>query len=329
MTQYLFLTETIPNFYRFGMVEDFDKLYNILNNEKLLFYTICLNPENFNDIYNFFKTKYALSSVSNEIFEGNLYSMIEDINNINHIVSNTDDNNTSIDFYNGNNNYFKILYIDNVYKVNCLDGNINLYNMNYLNYLINNKVLELNKIYNVNDDNLIDKICKNIKYIKIENIEALEKYYNNDNYTTKDRISILFSNYIINKQYPVQIDLDNRWNNYECRDFYTYSSKIIKLIKINDKLYEIEHLKTMIPYIINFSEKSKEYYFLNIFYGTLGENSKYMTEHKILDKKQNVFNPNQEPWKSEKNMLLYINNYKEFLKKYDLKINIGKIPIFL
>jgi len=226
MTNYLFLTETIPNFYRFGIIDSFDKLSDTLNNEKLFLYTICLNSEIYDEIYEFFKNKYVLSSVSNEIFEGNLYSMIEDINNINHIVGNIEENNYE-KYNNSNNSYFKILYIDNIYRVNCLDGNVDLYNLNYLNYLIDKKVVEINKIYNLNDDNLLDKICKNIKYLKIENEEALDKYYNDDNYSTKDRLFILFSNFIINGSCPVQIDLSDVWNNYECKSFYAYNNKII------------------------------------------------------------------------------------------------------
>lgn len=329
MTNYLFLTETIPNFYRFGIIDSFDKLSDILNNEKLFLYTICLNSEIYDEIYEFFKNKYVLSSVSNEIFEGNLYSMIEDINNINHIVGNIEENNYE-KYNNSNNSYFKILYIDNIYRVNCLDGNVDLYNLNYLNYLIDKKVVEINKIYNLNDDNLLNKICKNIKYLKIENEKALDKYYNDDNYSTKDRLFILFSNFIINGSCPVQIDLSDVWNNYECKSFYAYNNKIIKIIKINDKLYEYEHLKTMIPYIINFNEMTKEYYFLNIFSGLLGEENQYKgNQYNKLDKKENVFILDYEPWKSEKNMLLYINNYKGILKKYNLKNNIGKVPVFL
>jgi len=86
----------------------------------------------------------------------------------------------------------------------------------------------------------------------------------------------------------------------------------------------------MIPYIINFNEMTKEYYFLNIFSGLLGEENQYKgNQYNRLNKKENVFILDYEPWKSEKNMLLYINNYKGILKKYNLKNNIGKVPVFL
>jgi hypothetical protein len=64
---------------------NFDILQKIPINDNILLYSICLNPIKVkNDVTNVFLKKYKFIKINDDfLFEGNMYSMINDINSIN------------------------------------------------------------------------------------------------------------------------------------------------------------------------------------------------------------------------------------------------------
>jgi hypothetical protein len=334
MTHYIYIIENIQKFYQIGIVENFNSLKNILNEENLIFYEICLNIQYYNEIINLFLNKYQILSSSHQIFNGNIYNMIDDIHKINKYILNVDVdiNNSFHEYYGGKCNYFKVVEENNVFKIKCIEGEFELINTYYINHLIENNIIEINKIYDLNNISLLDNIINNVKILKIENFDIFLKYnnFNKQKLTIMNRLFLLFSNFVINENYPLQINIDNIWNNYEVKDYYSFDNKIIKLIKINNLLYELNCLKLMIPYIIKINSKTKEYIFVNLYYGNLGEDYEdYLNNLLNFNIRENLFIREDSPWSSETNMLKYINKYNEIIKIYDLQIKKDDTLLFL
>lgn len=333
MKNFIFILEIKKNFYRFGIINDFNLLSHYLLKERLMYYNICLNKNKYNDIYNIFEKKYKKLDLSTDIYEGNIFNMIDDINLINKNILDVDIdiNNSEHEFYGGKSNYFKLLFKNNKYIIHCLEGDIELVNNKYIDYLIEKNILKINILYDLNDILFIEKISIHIQKVNIEHYNFFykkNKYYIDtykDNLSIKNKLFILFSNVLLNGELPLQIDVQNEWYDHEIKDFYSLNHKNIKIIKINGCLYELHTLKTMIPYIINFNQETKEYFFTNIYYSSLCEDHEEIDNiPKHLNKRENIFLFGEEPWLSEFNMSKYIDNFNKIKNTFNLKHNLSK-----
>lgn len=187
---------------------------------------------------------------------------------------------------------------------------------NYIKELVNNKIIENNKIYDMNDINFIKNIKKYMKKIVVynsDNINKINEFFINTKFNIKDKIKNIFlNNLIINNniysyayinnddKYLYKIYCDINFNNKE---------KEIKMIKLNNIYYDYEYLRYNIPYQLYIGNKyfyilNRDYYDYNI------------TKNDILvDKYSSVylFNDGNAPWLSENNDL----NIKKIINKYN------------
>lgn len=328
MKHFIFITEVSKNHNRIGLVDNLESINNLLINEKLFYYNICLNSDNYHEIIKLFNKNYN-KICDDDIYEGNILYMINDVNKLNHSIVNIDRNNLHHEFYYGKSNFFKINLINNKYIIHCNDGNIEIINKLYINNLINNRIIELNTIYDLDDVTFLDKIINEIRVLEIKNYDVFFKkncHYivsHTNNLSIKDKLLKLFSAILLNGNLPLQVDVLNEWNNYEIKSFNSFNHKSIKIIMINELLYELHSLKMEIPYIINYNLETKDYFFINIYYSSMGEDHEEINDiPKHLNKRENLFKIGEEPWNSEKNMLNYINKFNDIKEIYDLKNNL-------
>lgn len=156
----------------------------------------------------------------------------------------------------------------------------------YYNKLINKQIIIKNEIYDMNNKQFINKLIKSkIKIsIRSENINDIIEKYN----LYKDRWSkyayivdnIILNNCIVNDVIYCDYIDNNLYIEFTiipcCDDIKPWSheniKKEIRIMKINDKIYDYALLRKYTPYFMEF--KDNEYYFYNRDYEVIDKNEK-------------------------------------------------------
>ncbi len=217
----------------------------------------------------------------------------------------------------------KIKYIDDNKEVNetiiDMDKKDETKCYYYLQKLVNNKIIENDKIYDLNNDKFIKKLLKykhhnNVNLLP-DTITEIKKLF----YTYKSTNTIIekyfFNDTIINDDLYVSMSISN--NFFEI--YHTlHWSKSFSIVKINNILYDLKYIKKYVPY--NIRSNDENYYMLNRDYEYIGMNTK------SLDFK---FDYNDEYIYGDDNTcynLYYVNNkgFKNIIKNY-MEITKNKI----
>lgn len=197
-----------------------------------------------------------------------------------------------------------------------IDTRFDEYMKEYIKDLINNKVLEDDRIYNLYDINFIERVNEYKKKINLA-ISSKHSKELNRNWRIRfyNMIVILFHNNTIinNKYYACQImsKVNNKPYLYigECS-----INLCINYIKIRENLYDSDYLREYLPYIIEANDNN-EYYIINRDYEYIELNAKY------IDKPNNtnwvrtyLFNDNTKPWIDIESFNKYIISLKDLVK---------------
>lgn len=185
----------------------------------------------------------------------------------------------------------------------------------YVEKLIENKVIENNKIYNIYNKSFIKKVNKYKNKIKIilssKNIKIInEEWYKNDT----NIIELLFSNNTIinNKYYACKIksEISNKKYLYlgDCS-----LSLHINFIKINNIVYDEDYLREYIPYLIEVNSDN-EYYIINRDYEYIGLNTGYIKTNNISWKRIYIYDDGKKPWSNTKTFIEYKTKLKDLIK---------------
>ena len=194
--------------------------------------------------------------------------------------------------------------------------------LQYFNKLISKETLSLDKIYDINSINFINKINKTKNNIKVENYDDLKRGIKNDRFYCKitERIRQLFQcNTIINTSlYSTMVkeqdETDDNFNKFTDFDNFRIDVglqdyKIIRLYKINSKYYDYEtFLRKYIPYLICW-DISNNYYIVNRDYEYIGLNSNFIDY--IRGGQEYLFNDGNKPWDNIKNYISGVKNIKK------------------
>lgn len=207
----------------------------------------------------------------------------------------------------------------------------------YYNKLINRKIIIKNEIYDMNNKQFINKLIKSKIKISIqsENINDIIEKYN----LYKDRLyksayivdNIILNNCIVND--VIYCDyIDNQlyieFTIPCCDDIKPWSHETIKkeirIMKINDKIYDYALLRKYTPYYIEL--KDDEYYFYNRDYQIIDKNEKKYFIENWNDKKSIYFDGDiglifNKDKNNFKNYIERINNNISYMKCMNMNEN--------
>jgi hypothetical protein len=165
--------------------------------------------------------------------------------------------------------YKKISKIDDIYSINnyeckfCCIKNYDYRLLAFLNKIISLKIIEVNKIYDFNNDKFIKKLEKykeKINIITFDDKDIKDIYFEeNSKYSIFAQLN---TNIIINDKYRCVRKKDND-KFLKMHDILLGLSNNFKLIKIHNRIYDYNFVKKYIPYIIIINDLSNEYYILN------------------------------------------------------------------
>jgi hypothetical protein len=203
----------------------------------------------------------------------------------------------------------------------------------YLRLLFKNKIIQNNKIYDLNDENFIKSIndCKKIYnnvifsetvFNKIQNYHNLP--INNPNYVENNIDKKLFHLFKIDS---IINNLYGNFVNNNCLYLYAggCNSTQFHIVKIDDKYYDRLYLRKILPYCINYNIYTKEYYIINRNQVYIGYDDNTYFLEEIQDNKKDwkivpVFNDGNNPTINEENYQTYIKNYQQIKKNKSLTI---------
>jgi hypothetical protein len=239
---------------------------------------------------------------------------------------------------------------DNYYENDCeesfdeyiiLEHNINKNvadRLQYFNNLISKKVIILDKPYDMNSTNFIDKINKTKFNITIENYDEFKRHHLTDIksfYCAIEAkiIQLFYCNMFINSDlHSTMVKEDDNYDIYKkfkrLNDFDsfridigTHDYNIITLYKINSKWYDYNtYLRKYTPYLIRWDVENN-YYILNRDYEYIGLNKKYI---EYEEKGQTyLFNDGTKPWDEKQYLIKMCNKYKKIIKENSLKISLN------
>jgi hypothetical protein len=271
------------------------------------------------------------------------------------------------EIFGGNKKYIKINVIDNEYVVyyinpsfmhlledyykneNDIDSEsergpsiICEYDMNkhvadelqYFNNLISKKSVCLDKIYDINSNDFINKINKTKFDIKIENYDDFKTHlppieYCNCNCKITEKIRQLFHcNTIMNgclystiakehenddifKIFKKLKDFDNLLIDVGIQEYI-----LLTLYKINSKYYDKTFLRKYTPYLIRW-DNNNNYYIVNRDYEYIGLNSKSIDY--ITGGEAYLYNDGNKPYDNINNYIRFCNEYKRIVNDNSLK----------
>jgi len=165
--------------------------------------------------------------------------------------------------------YQKIIKIDNIYSIKnhecnfCCIKNYDYRLLAFLNKIISLKIIEVNKIYDFNNDKFIKKLEKykeRINMITFDDRDIKDIYFEeNSKYSIDAQLN---TNIIINDKYRCVRKKDND-KFFKMHDILLGLSNNFKLMKIYNQLYDYNFIEKYIPYIIIINDLSNEYYILN------------------------------------------------------------------
>lgn len=245
--------------------------------------------------------------INNTLIVQSIISKSQQGNNDYSILNNEDINQMYSSIWNNfENRYFKLLTdIDSSYSI--------------LSHLYESKIAEeileqeCRNIYNSEYFSTDAKATKVTEKCKCDISNNLHTIYSTDLSMEKD--------YLHNN--------DSNDSNYS-KILSTEKNKYLNIIKLNNKYYEYNHLRTYLAYIIKFNNDG-EYFLLNCNYFPIGfdyYDELYMQND--FTNREYLFNNDTYPWKSKSNYNKYIKTFKDIINKIKLKINKNKFtPLFL
>lgn len=219
-------------------------------------------------------------------------------------------------------------YIINQYEINenVADG------LQYFNKLLSKKSICLDKIYDINSNDFINKINKTKFDIQIDNYDDFKIHLTNIKYYCKisEKIRQLFHcNTIINGcLYSTMVKEDETYDIFkkfknlkDCDNFRIdvgiQDYNMITLHKINSKYYDYKtFLRKYIPYLIRW-DINNNYYIVNRDYEYIGLNSKSIDYTR--GGQSYLFNDGNKPWDNRNNYIRFCNEYKKIVNDNSLK----------
>ena len=273
--------------------------------------------------------------------------------------------------FKGNKKYIKISKVGNEYIVYYINPKLNhtskiyeyddficMYEINinvgdelqYFHKLISKKIVCLDKVYDINSINFINKINKEKLTITVENFDDFkthQNYIENITYYNKieDTIRQLFHcNTIINTSlYCTTCVEDNGYNIFKkfkkLKDFDTITIDVgredyipTKLYKIHSKYYDyITFLRKYMPYCIEW-DINKNYYLINRDYEYIGLNTKSIEKSNgsMTTKREYLFNDGCEPLNKQSYIIFY-DKYIKIVKDNSLNecLNMDKNSLII
>jgi hypothetical protein len=211
--------------------------------------------------------------------------------------------------------------------------------LQYFNKLIDKKVVCLDKTYDINSTDFINKINKNKFDIKIENYDDFKTHLTNLKLYCKitEKIRQLFHcNTIINGcLYSTMVKEDETYDIFKkfknLKDFDNFRIDVgiseyimITLYKINSKYYDYNtFLRKFIPYVIRW-DINNNYYILNRDYEYIGLNSKSIDYTRTGQ--AYVYAGNSRPIDNRNDYIRFCNEYEKIVNDNSLKdcLNIHK-----
>lgn len=209
--------------------------------------------------------------------------------------------------------------------------------LQYFNKLISKKTINIDKIYDINSSNFIDKINKTKLNLKIENYNEFNLCTSNIKIYCKisEKLRQMFHcNMIINKcLYSVMVKEDDnyvifkKFKNLKDFDYFRVDIGneyyiITKIYKINSKFYDYKtYLRKYTPYLIRWN-KENNYYILNRDHEYIGLNVKYIE----YDKKGEcyLFNDGNVPFENNQHLIKMRNKYEKIIKEKELNECLNK-----
>ena len=212
------------------------------------------------------------------------------------------------------------------------------YGLNYFDTLINDNILCIDNIYDLNSDKFKKSILKTKINFNIENYdtyikknieyECRDKCHNKKmvDYMIKDLFlkSSIINNEICATVYTlgdIEIDTIKKFN--KIKDFDTLMIDVghevyifIDIIKINNKYYPYDFLRTYSPYLIRWNDNG-DYYIINRDYTYIGTNNK-RPNHNGKGYSY-IFHDGNVLWNSKENYINAIDTYNKIIETNKLK----------
>jgi hypothetical protein len=242
--------EELDNLNNLDSLESLDNLDNLVNNEVDSLDSL-VNNEVINEVINEVKIKKVRFKI-----------VINYIKEIGYNFNELTEQNIIIDDDNNNNHNY---YYD------------------YLKKLINNRIIENGKIYDLNNI-LFQKTINKFKHIKNKVIFSKETDDIIKKYNNSFKIEIFGKIEVNTIEYLFQTDsLVNgipcykvSYNTYNIsKNFYNLIPNYFIIYKIKNNNYELNYLHTILPYLIEINKISKEYYVYNFEYQLIGYDKIY------------------------------------------------------
>ena len=202
--------------------------------------------------------------------------------------------------------------------------------LQYFNNLISKKTVCIDKIYDINSNNFVNKINKTKFEITIENNNDFKTDLLNIKFYcgTTEKIRQLFHcNTIINGcLYSTMVKEDDTYNIFKMfkklKDFDNFRIDIgiqdyimIRLYKINSKYYDYTFLRKYMPYLIRW-DINNNYYIVNRDYEYIGLNNKFIDY--VRGGESYLFNDENKPWDNKNDYISYCNKYKKCINENSL-----------
>lgn len=219
-------------------------------------------------------------------------------------------------------------YIINQYTIDEIDYADGLH---YFQYLINKKLVCVDKIYDINSTDFINEINKTKFYINIENYDDFQIHLTNikiyDDISEKFR-QLFHCNTIVNTSLYSAMVKDETYDIFKkfknLKDYTNFRIDVgdrlnyipITLYKINSKYYDETFLRKYTPYLIRW-DINNNYYIINRDYEYIGLNSKSID----YTKKGHayLFNDGNKPFNDGNNYIRFCNEYIKIIKENSLK----------
>lgn len=322
------------NIYKIGQTGNLKQRINAYPKyTELLYYQNCKNPKTLEKvILCYLKTQFCQHVDGRERFQGNLHSIIAIIK--------------QLILYNAKKQDFQLLITNFGYSVILCKNSCNIIlkksDKNNFNKLVNKKIIENNKTYNIANLEFLEKINNTKKKIIVQDFnifmqlyfaditsEYNSDYINNFTMLRKQEITayntfnenkitwILNSNVVLNNTIYGKICKNNtqQHGKFLQIDIGINTSHIITLWKLQKSYYEETYLKWFFPYLLHYTD-SNSCEVLNFNYEYLSD----ITHEKIISYEY-LYSLKTPPWE---NSLCY----NEFCKKYNSRLQQCNLYIY-
>lgn len=187
-------------------------------------------------------------------------------------------------------------------------------------------ILENDKIYDINDEELLNKLHlmkTKITLFKWEDKNDISKCFINYD-LTRSIIYKLFTNCILNDD--IYCELINS-TIYINRDL-NLPQDSINIVKINGKYYDKKYIKTYLPYYLEINNELNQFYIINRYHDYISPINEIWNYKKT--KREKLYNESTAPWINNNFCPnLYINLYNQLTNgKKCMNLNPNTIEIF-